>query len=146
MSDGTEVTFLGGKVRKLTLPVVHGRPPDKAPALKRLLLDQGELAQFYTGEEGMRYVAFVELRAGTKRGNHYHKIKREWIYVISGELSLVLEDIASGMRDGFTMIGGDLAIIPTHIAHALHVRQPGQAIEFSPAAFDAVDSYPYPLQ
>ena len=122
MSGPTERTFLGGKVRKLSLPVVHGRPADTAPALKRLLLDQGELAQFYTGDEGMHYLAFVELRAGAVRGNHYHKVKKEWIYVISGELSLVLEDIASGTRDGFTMIGGDLAFIPTYIAHALQVR------------------------
>src|SRR5579864_3907910 len=107
MADAAERTFLGGKVRKLTLPVIEGRPAGTAPPLKRLLLDQGELAQFYTGEEGMRYLAFVELRAGAVRGNHYHKIKKEWIYVISGELSLVLEDIASGMRDQFMMACGD---------------------------------------
>lgn len=145
MGDAAERTFLGGKVRKLTLPVIQGRPGNTAPRLKRMLLEQGELAQFYTGDEGMRYLAFVELRAGTVRGNHYHKIKREWIYVISGELSLVVKDVASGTRDEFTMACGDLAFIPTHVAHALHVREPGQAIEFSPAAFDPADSYSYPL-
>jgi uncharacterized RmlC-like cupin family protein len=146
MSAPTECTFLGGKVRKLSLPVVQGRPEPKAPHLKRLLLAQGELAQFYDGPEGMRYLAFVELRVEAVRGNHYHTIKEEWIYMISGELLLVLEDIASGMRDQFTIACGDLAFIPTRVAHALHVRESGQAVEFSQVAFDPADSYPYPLQ
>ena len=145
MSLTAEHLFLGGKVRKISLPVIHGKPEPKPPYLKRLMLPQGELAQFHSSPEGMRYVAYVELRAGTVRGNHYHKMKEEWIYVISGEVSLVLADIASGLRDTVTICSGDLAFIPTGIAHSLHVTQSGQAIEFSPVAFDPADSYPYNL-
>jgi hypothetical protein len=145
MSSPAENLFLAGKVRKISLPVVHGRPEPKAPHLKRLLLPQGELAQFHDGPEAMRYLAFVELRARAVRGNHFHKKKEEWIYMVSGELSLVLADINSGVRDTFTLACGDLAFISTGIAHALHVTQSGQAIEFSPAAFDPADSYPYNL-
>lgn len=144
MSSSEESRFLAGKVRKISLPVVHGKPEPKAPYLKRLLLPQGELAQFHDGE-AMRYMAFVELRAGAVRGNHYHKRKEEWIYVISGKLLLIVADVTSVMRESFTLLGGDLAFIPTGIAHALHVIQSGQAIEFSPAAFDPVDSYSYDL-
>jgi hypothetical protein len=145
MSSPAESRFLAGKVRKISLPVIHGRPEPKAPYLKRLMLPQGELAQFHDGPEAMRYLAFVELRAGAVRGNHYHKVKEEWIYMISGELLLVVADITSGARERFTITCGDLAFISTGIAHALHVTQSGQAIEFSPVAFDPADSYPYNL-
>lgn len=145
MSSSAERLFLGGKVRKISLPVIHGKPEPKPPYLKRLMLSQGELAQFHSSQEGMRYVAYVELRTGAVRGNHYHKIKEEWIYIISGEVSLVLADITSRVRDRITIGSGDLAFISTGIAHALHVTQSGQAIEFSPAAFDPADSYPYDL-
>jgi uncharacterized cupin superfamily protein len=93
----------------------------------------------------MQYVAYAELRAGAVRGNHYHKIKQEWLYIISGKLSLVLEDIESGLRDTLTLARGDLAFIPTGVAHALHVQESGHAIEFSPSAFDPTDSFPYNL-
>jgi quercetin dioxygenase-like cupin family protein len=146
MSSPVERLFLAGKVRKISLPVVHGKPEPKAPHLKRLLLPQGELAQFHSSPEGMRYLAYVELRAGAVRGNHYHKFKQEWIYMISGELSLVVEDVASSLRETFTITRGDLAFIPTGVAHALHVRESGHAIEFSPVAFNPGDSYPYILQ
>ena len=103
----TELTFLGGRVIKRSLPVV--RPPfnPDAPALKRLLLPQGELAQFYDGEEPMRYLAYIELQAGAVRGNHYHKIKEEWIYMIRGEAGLVIEDVESKTRE--TMLRTRLA-------------------------------------
>jgi quercetin dioxygenase-like cupin family protein len=146
MSSSEERLFLGGKVRKISLPVIHGKPEPKPPYLKRLMLPQGELAQFHSSPEGMRYVAYVELRAGSVRGNHYHKVKEEWIYIISGEVSLVLADITSEARETFTLACGDLAFISTGIAHALHVTQSGQAIEFSPAAFNPGDSYPYSLE
>jgi hypothetical protein len=65
--------------------------------------------------------------------------------MISGELSLVVADITCVARERFNIACGDLAFISTGIAHALHVTQSGQAIEFSPAAFDPADSYPYDL-
>ena len=145
MSLGEERQFLGGKVRRISLAVIQGKPEGEAPPVKRLLLPQGELAQFHSSSEGMRYVAYAELRAGAVRGNHYHKFKQEWIYIISGRLSLLLKDIESGLSDTLTLAGGDLAFIPTGVAHALHVQESGHAIEFSPSAFDPADSFPCDL-
>jgi len=145
MSSSAELLFLGGKVRKISLPVIHGRPEPNAPPLKRLLLPQGELAQFHSSPEGMRYLAYAELRVGAVRGNHYHKFKEEWLYIISGEVWLVVEDVASRVRDILTLECGDLVFIPTGVAHALHVKKSGQALEFSPVAFDPGDSYAYEL-
>jgi mannose-6-phosphate isomerase-like protein (cupin superfamily) len=140
MSD--DQTFLHGRVRKRSLPIIQGRPGADAPLLKRLLLDQGELAQFWDGEEPIHYLAFIELRAGAVRGNHYHNRKRELVYVISGEVLLTVQDPQSGARDSVTLRTGDTGMIETGIAHAYRTIEPGQAVEFSSARFDATDVVP----
>jgi oxalate decarboxylase/phosphoglucose isomerase-like protein (cupin superfamily) len=116
-----------------------------APVLKRLLLPQGELAQFYDADEPIRYMAFVEVRPGRARGNHYHQFKKELLYVIQGELSLVVQDVADGTRDSVPLRMGDVAVIGTGVAHAVQASAPGQILEFSPVRFNPADSYRFPL-
>ena len=113
--------------------------------MKRLLLPQGELAQFYDGEEPIRYLAYIELRPGAVRGNHYHKVKEEWIYLVRGEAVLLLQDIETKERASVSLQSGDLAFVSTGIAHAIQSAQPGQAIEFSKVRFDAADIHRFPL-
>ena len=139
-------TFLSGKVWKESLPVVSLPAPPDAPRLKRLPLSQGELAQFHDAGEGARYIAYIELRAGATRGNHYHKIKKEWTYVISGKLLLLLEDTMTHEKASVSMQAGDLAFIPPGVAHALRTLEPGGAVEFSQAQFNASDIYPHRLE
>lgn len=139
-------SFLSGKVSKVSLPFVTLPPPPDAPHLKRLDLARGELAQFHDGDEGARYIAYIELRAGAVRGNHYHKVKKEWTYVINGKLQLLLEDVATHEQASLAMQGGDLAFIPPGIAHALRTLEPGGAVEFSQARFNAADIYPFEVE
>ena len=141
----TESTYINGRVIKSTLPVFEGRPPSDAPKIKRLFLAQGELAQVYDGEEGIRYLASVELRAGAVRGNHYHNVKEEVIYVIQGEILLVVEDILSKERASFNLCHGELAVIPVRIAHAFRTITSGQGVEWSATRFAPADICPYPL-
>jgi quercetin dioxygenase-like cupin family protein len=141
----SDITLLGGKVTKCTLPLVQPPSTPDSPTLKRLLLPQGELAQFYDGEEGVRYIAQIELQAGSIRGNHYHKAKQEWVYIMGGEVTLIVEDLESKARETALLVAGDLAFIQTGVAHALQVTKSGQAIEFSTARFDPADIYRHKL-
>ena len=141
----SESTFLNGKVRKQSIPVLQLPLAPNAPALKRLVLPQGELAQFYNGDEGIRYMAFIELLPGQMRGNHYHKVKEELVYVIQGEVVLSVADIESKASASVALRAGDLAVIRVGIAHAFRPTEPGQAIEFSSARFDASDIHKYPV-
>jgi quercetin dioxygenase-like cupin family protein len=134
-----ELRFLAGKVWKRTLPLLEVPLGPDAPALKRLLLPQGELAQFYDADAGVRYMASIELRAGSIRGNHYHKTKEEFIYVMGGEVLLVVEDIATPGRASVPLRAGDLAFIATGVAHALQTVTAGHGIEFSTVRFDPID-------
>jgi uncharacterized cupin superfamily protein len=139
-----EVTLLAGKVWKRSLPVIQGSPPADAPRLKRLALPQGELAHFSDGEK-IEYIAFVELRVGGTRGNHYHRKKEEGVYLIRGEMLLFVQDIQTQERASLTLRAGDLAVVSTGIAHAYQTTKPGDAVEFSKARFDAADVNPFPL-
>ena len=141
----TEITLLGGKVKKQAVPIVQPSSIPDSLTLKRLMLPQGELTQFYDGDEGIRYIAQIELQAGSIRGNHYHKIKKEWVYMMSGEVTLIVEDLESEARESVQLNAGDLAFIQTGVIHALQVIKSGQAIEFSTARFDSADIYRHKL-
>src|ERR1051326_7296384 len=144
-STMTEITLLGGKVKKQAVPIVQPSSIPDSLTLKRLMLPQGELTQFYDGDEGIRYIAQIELQAGSIRGNHYHKIKKEWVYMMSGEVTLIVEDLESEARESVQLNAGDLAFIQTGVIHALQVIKSGQAIEFSTARFDSADIYRHKL-
>jgi mannose-6-phosphate isomerase-like protein (cupin superfamily) len=139
-----ETKYLSGRVTRRTLPAL--RQPERGhPGLKRLLLPQGELAQFYNGEQPVRYLAYIQLCQGAVRGNHFHHFKEEGLYIIEGEVVLWVQDRESGARESVPLKAGDLAFIPTGIAHAIEVVTAGHAVEFSPARFDPDDTYPFSL-
>jgi uncharacterized cupin superfamily protein len=138
-----ESRFLTGKVIKRSLPEVQPPFGPEAPELKRLMLPQGELAQFFNGQESIQYIAFIELQPGITRGNHYHKAKAEWVYLIRGTMRLLVQDVESNGRERIELRAGDLVFIQTGVAHALEPLEPGQAIEFSSARFDATDIYKF---
>ena len=144
MSASTQ-QFLSGKVHKTSLPSFQPPTGPEAPVLKRLQLTQGELAQFHDAEVPIHYLAYIELRTGTVRGNHYHLLKEEFVYVIAGELTLMVEDLDSKARATIQLQTGDLAFIATRVAHALQVVKDGHAIEFSRARFDPADTHRNPL-
>lgn len=138
-----EIPLLSGKAFKRTLPVIEGRPGREAPRLKRLLLPQGELAQIYDGQPGIQYLAYVELVERAIRGNHYHKTKAEFIYVLKGRIQLTLEDLSTNEREATELVSGDLVFIPTMIAHAFETMESGHGLEFSPQSFFAEDTFPH---
>src|SRR5579859_4272957 len=139
-------SFLSDKVIKRSLPLLPVPVAPDSPNLKRLALPQGELAQFCNGPEAIRYIAYVELRPVTIRGNHFHRVKAEWFYLIHGELTLALHNTDSGESGSFAMQAGDLVLIPPGIAHAFICRLEGRAVEFSRAIFDPTDSYHFDVK
>ena len=141
-----ESEYLAGKVVKCSLPVISGRPGYDAPKLKRLFLPQGELAQVYDSDEGIRYMAVIETHIGSVRGNHYHKVKEERIYVMQGELLVLVEDVQTNERASVPLQTGDLLLIQTGIAHLLRPVASGRAIEFSRAQFNPADTFPFNLE
>ncbi len=138
-------SYLQGKVLKHSLPVFEGAPRSDVLGPKRLLLPQGELANFYDGREGIRYIAYIDLRSGSVRGNHWHRVKEEQMYLISGELVLVAQEREAGERVSVQLRPGDWAFIAPGVIHALQIIASGQAIEFSKTPFDPADTEKFAL-
>ena len=132
-------------MRKQSLPVFEQPPGPGGPDVKRLQLPQGDLAQFWTSDTGIRYIAWVEMVEGGIRGNHLHQRKEEWIYLIDGAIEVIVEDPGSKERAVVPVAPGDLLVIDPGVAHALRTLRAGQGIEFSPTRLDLSDSAPYPL-
>lgn len=126
----------GGRATRTSLPIVEPGAVD-LPRLKRLILPQGDLAQLYEPDEGIRYLAWLELKVGSVRGNHHHRGKREFFYLIAGRVELVLEELESGARVKWQLAAGDLVYFKPGIVHAYCPTADGQAVEFSPQRFQA---------
>jgi mannose-6-phosphate isomerase-like protein (cupin superfamily) len=135
----TSRVLVHGRVVVSSLPVCD---PNAAlqPAVKRLLLERGELAQIHNADHPVRMIAYTELIAGRIRGNHYHRHKHEWMYIIRGSGRLVVEDRDTGARDETLIVAGDLVSIAVGVSHAIEPLEDGHAIEFSPSPFDPADT------
>ncbi|MFO1458840.1 MAG: cupin domain-containing protein [Verrucomicrobiota bacterium] len=139
------LAFFGGKVQRIRLPAL---PPSESPrvsAPKRITLPTGELAQLTGGETDFRYIACLELREGTLRGNHRHERKQESLYLMSGAASVHALNPETGERAIVDLQPGDLIRIAPGIAHALVVHASGMAVEFAPEPFDPMDTQPFPV-
>jgi hypothetical protein len=137
--------LLDGKAWVATLPEVTPENSVGSPSIKRLMLKQGELAQIHDSDEPIRYLASIELLPGFIRGNHLHRVKREFIYLLAGEFELVVEDPATRERAEARLRKGDLAFVDVEVAHALRPLTVGLALEYSAARFNAADIIRYPL-
>ncbi len=113
----------------------------------RIMTPAGEIAQVVSGPE-VRYVAYLEFRVPPPqaRGNHYHRVKREHFYVLTGRLQAHFKDLASGETAALELAAGHLLSIQPGYAHAFLAHEYAQAIEFSPQPFDPADTYSYKLE
>lgn len=141
----SQSTHLAGKVVRTSLPLLDPPTAPDAPVLKRIRLPQGNLAQIHDSEEGIRYIAMIDLVPGCVRGNHYHERKHELIYVISGAVELTVEDLETRVREQLVLETGDLVELPVRVAHALRTVRAGSAVEYSPVRVNREDVYRYPL-
>jgi mannose-6-phosphate isomerase-like protein (cupin superfamily) len=113
----------------------------------RIFSAAGEMAQLVSGES-FRYLAYVEFvhQPHVVRGNHYHRVKDEHLYVLVGRLRCVCKDLESDERAVYEVAAGDLMRIQPGCAHALVPLEYTQALEFAPQPYDPADAYPYPLE
>lgn len=113
----------------------------------RIMSDAGEIAQIMSGAT-MQYLAYLELAGDPPqpRGNHYHAHKDERIYILTGRVVLVWQQVQGGTAHGsHRLAAGDLVTIPPYWAHAVQPLGYAQALEFAPTPFDATDRYAYDL-
>ncbi len=137
-------SFFGGKI--LIKPLLLTDQPATRPEVRaRIATPKGEMAVLADTGQTIRHLTYLELRPGGRRGDHYHKLREEYFYLISGETSLHLEEISTGAKQSVQIVPGDLVFLQPGVSHAFVPTNPGQAIEFAAQPFDLSDVYPHPV-
>ena len=137
-------SFFGGRARVKSL-LVTDQPANRSEICARIQSPRGELAVLTEGNTPIRHLSYIELRSGMLRGNHFHKLRHEYCYLIAGELTLTLSEVSSGETVVIGMRSGDLALISPGIAHAMHPTTPGHAVEYAAEPFDLADVFPHQI-
>jgi len=139
-----EESFFRGRATVKSL-LVTDQPGNRSEVCARITSVRGELAVLTDGSIPIRHLSYVELLPGMVRGNHFHKKRHEFFYLISGELTLTMAEISTGEQAVMQMRAGDLAYITPEIAHALNPTSQGHAVEFAAESFDLSDVFPHRL-
>lgn len=132
--------FFQGQAEVKSLSVTD-QPATRTEVVSRIATPGGELAVLTDGDLPVRHLAYVELITGKLRGNHFHKTRHERFYLISGEVTLHLKEMASAEEAKVSLKAGDLVIIGPNVAHAFVPLKAGHALEFAPERFDGKDVY-----
>ncbi|MEE9543394.1 MAG: WxcM-like domain-containing protein [Thermodesulfobacteriota bacterium] len=97
--------------------------------LNKFADERGFLIEFLKNSEldeekltfGQIYLAIIS--PDTIRGNHYHKTKDEYFAIMSGSVSVILEDVPTGERVEFVMESTNEKItrlrVGANVAHAI---------------------------
>ena len=112
---------------------------------KRLLQDRGELALISDGQP-FKHLGYFSLKSGDGhfRGGHYHKVKTEHFYVISGELEISLLDLDTNEKTTIRLHSGHRVEIRPMCAHRFVAIEHAQVIEYYDALYDPEDDHRYP--
>ncbi|MFG3687838.1 cupin domain-containing protein [Micromonospora sp. NPDC047740] len=129
------------KMQLRRLPVTM---PPIPPGGGRIQSPAGELAQVVNGDS-YKFLAYVEFRpdASKPRGNHFHAHKTELLYLISGRVRAVYQDLDSGERAELTLEPGDLVTVQPRCAHVYYALEYSQAVELADHPYDPADTHPY---
>ena len=137
-------SFFAGKVEVKPL-LLTDKPATRPETRARLTGVKGEMVVLADTGQIIRHLAFLEFITDRRRGDHYHKLRQEHFYLISGNLSLLLEEVATGSKGAVDLVPGDFAIIHPGVAHTFVPRTAGQGLEFAAEPFDFSDVYPHPI-
>lgn len=138
-------SHFSGRLELFRLPRCPVPPPADTPARKRLALPVGELVQLTDDASLLRYLAVLEIQAGTVRGDHVHQRREEWFYLVSGAATLHVAEPGQPGPLALLLQPGDLVRIQPGLAHGLQVTGTGWAVEFSATPFDPADTRRCPV-
>lgn len=116
----------------------------------RLSLPHGDTIFLNKKFDDLRHLSVLELPKGLLRGNHYHKLRTEYLYILKGNVWGYYWDPQNpGDARKILLTPGQIVTIPPGLAHAIEAVEGALAVEFSPNPFDITDyfgvDHPTPL-
>jgi quercetin dioxygenase-like cupin family protein len=82
--------------------------------------ERGTIADILVGEN-VQHAGIITSKAKTVRGNHYHKLSKQYNYVLSGKLEMTVSDATKANFKDETIVleAGDFVTIPPMVVHTL---------------------------
>lgn len=105
--------------------------------------EKGEITRISINDQ-INYIAHLDYKVGNAiRGNHYHLIKKEFLYLCKGKIKGFFKDINNDTLYEELIEEGTLVQINPRCIHAFEAIENGYAIEYSPNSFNetCTDSY-----
>ena len=80
--------------------------------------DRGEIVDIFEGE--VHHSGIITFTKGAVRANHYHRLQRQYTYVIAGSIELKMKDALDPNAKTETVImkAGDFVDVPPNVIHA----------------------------
>jgi hypothetical protein len=137
--------MLSDKLNIRRLPLHYPPIAEHVVDLGRIMMPSGELAQI-ANDVPIRFIAYVEFAGlGIVRANHYHAVRVEWLYILSGRLVGRFFDLDTAESVDHDLEAGDLIMVKPRCAHGYRALEPTQTIEFADAPYDGGDTFPHLL-
>jgi quercetin dioxygenase-like cupin family protein len=112
-----------------------------APVCLKIIRNEKGNAVYLNSTESVKTVALLEFApGGAARGNHYHHIKHESIYILSGRLTLFYWLPEGSEIKQVTVEAGDLVTITPQLAHAYKALEHSIAFEVGIGEYDLSDT------
>ncbi len=72
-------------------------------------------------KEPVLQLHIASIKPGQIRGNHYHKKRVEWLFVVAGKAELCLQDVNSWKKNCYKLLPGKPKLITVfpYVAHAI---------------------------
>lgn len=144
MGDAGPVVPSGfDKVRIRRLPAIA--VPPIPPGGGRLPTPAGMLTQIIDGPS-LRFLAHLEFKQSTSRGNHVHRNKVESLYIIQGSLQARFMDVENGQVFETVLEAGDFVTVLPGCAHAYTALEDSYGLDMADTPYDPEDTIAYRLQ
>ncbi len=138
----TLIQKIGKYVKIQIMPRLLTFPQPPEPLFGEISRDKGKTVLLHNGAE-MRFISVIEFKEGFgSRGNHFHKRKHEFIFVLSGKARAQFWLPGIPEENIVTVVErGHFIYVKPGCAHAYTPLVDMAVVEFSPQSFDSADEY-----
>lgn len=119
-------------------------PETEAFATEKRASDARGQAHLIVDDLPLRRVCYLTLKTGAGyRGGHYHRQKREGLYIAAGQAQVELAAVHSGQRETLELgVGHRLWMLPG-LAHRVAALQDLVMVEYTDSPYDPADDLPF---
>ena len=91
--------------------------------------ERGDITDILANEP-IEFVTMISSKAGSVRGNHYHKKTSQWVFMLSGKIRVCAKSEGSKLQENL-IIKGDLILNKPYEQHAFEAIEDSKFLVFT---------------